>query len=65
MIYINIKDNNEVETLDEFETYKEAKEMLKEYKIASNYYSVAYLSQRCTNNWKNRAPYLPISLICP
>ena len=52
--YINIKENNQVVTLDEFETYKEALEMLKEYRIASSYYSPAYLSQRSTKEWKER-----------
>jgi hypothetical protein len=54
MVYINIKEDNQVETIDEFETYKEAKEMLKEYRFVSNYYIGAYLSQRCTNYWSNR-----------
>lgn len=53
-IYLNIKESGRVETLDEFETYKEAKKMLKEYRIASNYYFGAYLSQRCTKDWKNK-----------
>ena len=52
--YINIKNGSEIETIDEFETRKEAFKMLKEYRIASNYYSSAYLSQRCTNSWRNR-----------
>ena len=53
--YLNIRDpyTNEVETIDEFTTYKEAVKMLKEYKIASSYYSGLYISQRCTNDWKN------------
>ena len=52
MIYINIRENGKVETLDQFETYKEAKLMLKEYRIESYYYSCAYLSSRCTKEWK-------------
>ena len=52
MIYINIKDNGKVETIDEFETHREAKAMLKEYCIASPYYYGAYLSSRCTKEWK-------------
>ena len=52
MIYINIKENGKVETLDQFETYREAKAMLKEYCIASPYYYGAYLSSRCTKEWK-------------
>ena len=52
--YINIKNGSEVETFDEFETRKEAFKMLKEYRIASNYYNNAYLSQRCTKSWSIR-----------
>lgn len=50
--YINIKDQGKVGTLDEFETHKEAREMLKEYRIASSYYAGAYLSNRCTKEWR-------------
>ena len=32
MYYINYKYNNEVETIEEFKTLKEARELLKEYK---------------------------------
>jgi len=52
MVYINIKEDNKVETLDEFTTYKEARKMLKEYNIASSYYHGAYLSSRSTQEWK-------------
>ncbi len=54
MMYINIKEAGIVETLDEFETYKEALKMLKEYRIASSYYCAAYISSRCTKDWKNK-----------
>ena len=42
-----------IETVDEFDDRKEAVRCLKEYRLgdASNYY---YLSQRCTNDWKNK-----------
>ena len=53
-VYINIKEGGKVETLDEFESYKEAKKMLQEYKLASSYYSRAYISQRCTKDWKDK-----------
>lgn len=55
MTYINLKDpyTKQTETIDEFETRREARRILKEYRIASNYYSGAYLSQRSTNDWKN------------
>ena len=49
MYYINYKYNNEVETIEEFKTLKEAKELLKEYKMVSNYY---YLSKRSTKVWR-------------
>ena len=52
MTYLNLKTSEGVETIDEFQTYKEAKKMKKEYLIASSYYSGIYLSQRCTNDWK-------------
>jgi len=51
MYYINIKQSGNVETLDQFETFKEAKTMLKEYRIASPYYHGAYISSRCTKAW--------------
>lgn len=51
--YINIKEAGQVETIDEFETFKEAREMLKEYKIASSWYGPAYLSQKSTKEWRN------------
>ena len=55
MTYLNLKDpyTNEIETIDQFETRKEARKMLKEYRIASSYYSGLYTSQRSTNDWKN------------
>ena len=53
MMYINIKEDGKVETLDEFETYKEAIKMLKEYIIASSYYRGAYISRRCTKEWRS------------
>ncbi len=54
MVYINIKEAGSVETLDEFETRKEAVAMLREYRIASSYYCAAYISSRCTKDWKNK-----------
>ena len=51
MNYINYKSSFGLETVDQFETYKEAKEMLKEYRLSdtSGYY---YLSSRCCKSWK-------------
>ncbi len=53
MTYVNIKNNGEVETVDEFETYKEAVKMLKEYRLSDTYNNY-YLSQRSTKDWQNR-----------
>lgn len=53
MIYLNLKTSEGVETVDECETIKEARILLKEYRISSSYYSGIYFSQRCTNEWKN------------
>lgn len=50
MIYINIKENGAVETVDEFETSKEAKQAIKEYKMINYNY---YTSKRCTKDWRN------------
>ena len=51
MYYINFKYDGEVETCDEFEDKKEAYKMLAEYQMVSGGY---YLSQRCTNDWRER-----------
>lgn len=50
-VYIQRKDNNYLETVDQFETYKEARKMLKEYRM-SDIYAKYYISQRCCANWK-------------
>ena len=52
MTYLNIKENGKVETLDSFDTYKEAKKMIREYQLASDYYLGSYLSSRCTKEYK-------------
>lgn len=52
MKYIQRKDNNYLETVDEFTTYKEAKEMLKEYRM-SDPYAHYYISQRACKEWRN------------
>ena len=51
MTYINMKANGEIETVDEFETRKEARVMLTEYRMAFGPCEL-YLSQRCTNDWR-------------
>ena len=53
MYYINVKLKNEVETMDEFESYKEAKLAVKEYRMITDLHS-AYISSRCTKIWKER-----------
>ena len=55
MIYINGKyQNQETETVDQFETRKEAKEMIKEYRIAYGPEWSLWLSQRSTNDWRKK-----------
>ena len=52
MTYINIKwANGDVETIDMFETRKEAKAMLKEYRMTAGQEN-AYLSNRATAEWR-------------
>ena len=51
MIYIQRKDQWQLETVDEFATMKEAREMLKEYRLSdpSAHY---YTSSRACKGWK-------------
>jgi len=51
--YINIKNNGEVETVDEFETRKEARLMIIEYRVADKYHDY-YLSSRSTKEWREK-----------
>lgn len=51
MVYIQRKGSNYLETVDEFETYKEAKKMIIEYRI-SDPYAKYYISSRCCKAWK-------------
>lgn len=51
MIYIQRRDSYQLETVDEFTTIKEARAMLREYRMsdpAANY----YLSRRPCKAWK-------------
>lgn len=52
MYYIQRKDGKELETVDEFETLKESKAMVREYRFSdtSAYY---YISSRCCKAWKD------------
>lgn len=50
--YINMKNRDgSRETVDEFDTLREAKEMLSEYRMAF-YGENLYLSARCCKNWR-------------
>ncbi len=50
-VFINIKNNGVVETVDEFSSYREARKMRQEYQLADRYNSY-YISQRCTKDWR-------------
>lgn len=54
MVYINGKSvyDNEVETIDQFSTRKEARTMLQEYKLAYGGSYTLWLSQRATKEWR-------------
>jgi len=49
--YIQRKHGRDLETVDEFETMKEARAALKEYRIADCSASY-YISSRCCKAWK-------------
>jgi hypothetical protein len=51
MIYIQRRENRQLETVDEFSTIKEARSMLIEYRIADPS-ATYYLSRRPCNDWK-------------
>lgn len=55
MKYINIQTEHGVETIDEFETNKEAVAMAIEYRLAyqGSGYS-PYVSSRCTKEWREK-----------
>ena len=52
-VYINIKNSDDVETVDEFDTYKEGVKMLAEYRMSDSY-NFYYLSNRSTKAWRER-----------
>ena len=52
MYYIQRKDNNGLETVDEFETRKEAQDMRYEYTL-SDYSARYYISTRACKDWRN------------
>ena len=51
MLYIQRKDSNGLETVDEFTNRKEARAMLDEYRL-SDWSAVYYISSRCCKAWK-------------
>lgn len=51
MTYIQRKDGSDLETVDQFDTRKEARAMLAEYRMADPYASY-YLSSRACKGWK-------------
>lgn len=50
MVYINAKYNKVVETVDHFDTWKEARAALPEYQM-SDKTTEYYISPRCTKEW--------------
>ena len=52
MTYIQRKDEHGLETVDQFETRKEARAMLEEYQL-SDAYGRYYLSSRACKHWHN------------
>ncbi len=56
MHYIQRKDENWLETVDEFETFTEAKAMAKEYRISSPD-ATFYISSRACIDWNTRGVY--------
>jgi hypothetical protein len=51
MTYIQRKDRYNLETVDEFESYREAKKMLAEYRLA-DWSAEYYLSRRACKAWR-------------
>ena len=51
MKYIQRRGDGYLETIDQFETSREAREMLKEYRM-SDTSAHFYISQRCCKQWR-------------
>lgn len=51
MTYIQRKVGRDLETVDEFESYREARKMLVEYRLSDSY-AEYYLSSRACKAWK-------------
>ncbi len=54
-VYINQKQFGTIETVDEFDNPKEAREALREYQMAFHGGSM-YLSSRATRDWRTSGP---------
>jgi len=52
MTYVQRKDGRSLETVDEFESYREALKMLAEYQLADPS-ATYYLSRRPCKNWRS------------
>lgn len=50
MVYVQRKDSQQLETVDEFETWKEARKMVAEYRL-SDLSADYYLSSRACRDW--------------
>lgn len=50
MVFIQRKDGRTLETVDQFETYKEARDMIKEYRLSDSSADY-YLSSRACKGW--------------
>lgn len=53
MNYIQRKQGRDLETVDEFEKYREAKKMLEEYRI-SDPFAYYYISSRACKHWNEK-----------
>lgn len=51
MVYIQRRGDGYLETVDEFDTWKEARAMLSEYQLSDNY-GFYYLSTRACKAWR-------------
>jgi len=53
MYYIQRKDSRYLETVDQFDTRKEARDMLAEYQL-SDHSARYYISSRACNDWRQK-----------
>jgi len=50
MVYIQRKDGNMLETVDEYDNWKQARNMIKEYRLSDSF-AYYYLSSRPCKHW--------------